>query len=148
MVRSEQKDAIQDALVHAIEASDARAFRVAPTTLAWVPNLEGSRYFLVLKLTRPRDDDLNKLLAACNACARAWSMDLLYAVATSDEGVNAASQTQDCDQDRSSAFHISVAWTLEKPSAAQRGKSQGKPAIDYRQSALISLVSISRLVTS
>lgn len=120
MLRTEQKDTFQNALIQAVECCDAHAFRVNPTALAWLPNLERSRYFLVLKLMRPENDDLNKLLAACNTCAKALGMVALYDQPTHDKGVKASSQTQGLDEDKSSAFHISIAWTLEKPSEAQQ----------------------------
>ena len=120
MLRTEQKDTFQTAIIQAVERCDAHEFRANPTALAWLPNLERSRYFLVLKLMRPEHDDLNKLLAACNTCAKALGMVALYDQLAYDEGVKAFSQTQDLDQDKSSAFHISIAWTLEKPSEAQQ----------------------------
>ena len=132
MLRTEHKDAFRDALVRAIEGSDARAFSTTPTTLAWVPNLERSRYFLVLKLTRPRHDDLNKLLAACNTCASSWGLDALYEQPASDSGAKASSQTHDPYKDTSSAFHISVAWTLEKPSEAQQRMIVGEACEQLR----------------
>ncbi len=126
VLRTEQKDAFQDAVTRAVKASEARKFRVTPTTVEWVPNMERSRYFLVLKLTKPVNDDLNKLLAACNACVKAWGMNPLYTNSGSDHGGETSSQTQKLGQDESSAFHVSIAWTLGKPSDAQQTMLEGK----------------------
>ena len=116
MIRTEQKDEFRDSLVQSVKTCDARAFKVSPNRLAWVANVEGSRYFLVLSLTRPRNDDLNKLLNACNACAEAWDMNTLYGNGKQSQ---IAPDSAEIDQDRSSSLHISVAWTLERPSEIQ-----------------------------
>lgn len=120
MLKTEQKDGFREAVVAAIAASEARPFSVTPTHLAWVSNLDDSRQFLVLKLTKPENDDMNKLLAACNSCAESLSMALLFNNSTDARGVGDSPKSSQSRHDRSSAFHISIAWTLEKPSAADQ----------------------------
>lgn len=109
VLKTHDKDDFCVDLTHAIAASGARAFTLETTGLAWVANFEKNRYFLVLKLTKPANNDLNKLLLACNTCAKKRKLALLYDQGGQDE--NSISQPFD----RSSAFHISIAWTLQKP---------------------------------
>lgn len=82
---------------------------------------------------RPKNDDLNKLLAACNTCAKTWGMDILYDQPTHDKGVKHSPQPQDLDRDKSSAFHISIAWSLEEPSEAQLSMIEEKRCEVLRQ---------------
>lgn len=102
-------------MISAIEASSPYIFDVTPTGLSWVSNFDESRYFLALELAKPANDDLNKLLRACNACASSWGMDRLYASSTEREGAQDVVLPSDSSEDRSSAFHISIAWTLQTP---------------------------------
>ena len=107
--------------------------------LDWVPNSEGNRWFLVLRLNRPECDTLNRLLQVTNAAALAFQQPLLYAKAPnmavethaqkrswklSDNGRatkgTAAELHSNTGGDLSSYFHISIAWTLEEPSASMK----------------------------
>ena len=107
--------------------------------LDWVPNYEGNRWFLVLRVNRPECNTLNKLLQVSNAAAAAFQQQLLYANAqnmgseiheqersrklsdsrraTKGTAVGLHSNTGD---DLSSCFHISIAWTLDEPSASMQ----------------------------
>ena len=104
--------------------------------LHWVSNYEGNRWFLVLRANRPKCDTLNRLLQVSNAAAAAFQQPLLYATAQgmgseihapersrklSDNGRATKGPTvgyhSDAGDDLSSYFHISIAWTLDKPSA-------------------------------
>jgi hypothetical protein len=88
------------------------------TGLDWVANHDRSRFFLVLRLGRPENDELNVLLSACNAVARQFGLATLYEDAEERHGRRKS--------DKSNAFHISVAWTLELPiDQAQGQKLEG-----------------------
>jgi U6 snRNA phosphodiesterase len=124
VLQTSGKDKFSADLKEAVLASGARAFTVRTTDLAWVPNSDRSRYFMVLKLEKPANDDLNKLLRACNTCANDWHLPLLYDQAGKDE----SSSVQAFD--RSSAFHISVAWTLYNPNIDEDDTNSRKVSDD------------------
>jgi U6 snRNA phosphodiesterase len=112
VLRSDQRDRFREHLERAISTSTAQPFNVSPTHLDWVANQDKSRHFLVLKLTQPRNDDLNKLLTACNGCAKSLGLEQLYANSTE----TASRQSQDdLSRSNSSSFHISIAWALASP---------------------------------
>ncbi|RMZ85130.1 hypothetical protein DV738_g12, partial [Chaetothyriales sp. CBS 135597] len=77
-LRTEQKDAVAAAVEASVTRSGARPFVVSPTRLCWVSNSEGSRSFLVLKLSRPENEDLNRLLSACNASVARFGLRIRF----------------------------------------------------------------------
>lgn len=112
VLETDQKDAFAQAVKDAISDVGVRSFSVGLRAVDWVPNFDKTRYFLVLKLTRPPYDDLNKLLSACNQCARDSKLPELY----HQLGTEPDAKRDDKDD----CFHISVAWTLDEPSAEAR----------------------------
>jgi U6 snRNA phosphodiesterase len=106
VLETEQKDSFLNAVKNSITNSEVRCFSVRPSAVSWVPNFDKTRYFLVLKLTRPQHDELNKLLRACNDCAGRINLAELYHSATD---LAKSEPKDDC-------FHISIAWTVQKPS--------------------------------
>lgn len=114
------------------------SFHLAPVGLRWVPNYEGTRWFLVLRLARPGGDQLNRLLQACNLVAAASGLPLLYAPPPSPPPpsparvgvVRRGSRASGAGglrgrgsgggvlviQDFSDSFHVSIGWCLERPS--------------------------------
>lgn len=120
LLGTDQKDSFAQAVKDAIADVGARSLRVRPRAVDWVPNFDKTRYFLVLKLTRPANDDLNKLLNACNQCARDSKLPELY------HRLGAEPEAKPNDKD--DYFHISVAWTLDEPSAeAKQAVQQAMP---------------------
>ncbi|KAH8813168.1 hypothetical protein F5884DRAFT_787621 [Xylogone sp. PMI_703] len=137
---TEQKDAFLSSLQNAIKSSRIRPFDVFFTGLDWVPNFEKTRWFLVLRARRPIADELNKLLHVCNSVAREYGQPLLYTETRSGTSHAAAANVRgeasgsngrlskrngargkatdywEDMVDVSDAFHVSIAWTLEKPS--------------------------------
>lgn len=119
------------------------SFDLSPAGLHWVANYSQTRWFLVLQLTRPVNDELNKLLHACNLVAAALGHPPLYAAPTEptmdssyrqrgqrvhggrgrgrDSSSSKFSQRRMPSkvQDLSSHFHISIAWALKAPSQEQ-----------------------------
>jgi hypothetical protein len=98
-------------------------FSVKPTNVNWVANYEKTRWFLVLHLTKPSGNELNKLLRVCNNEAQKFNHPPLYAA--SPEPNSTPRQIVRTErikpsaveiQDLSEAFHISIGWTLESPS--------------------------------
>lgn len=117
VLKTEQKDALLEDLTAMIASSGAHVFDVRSVAVVWVSNSDQTRHFLVLKLSKPDNDDLNKLLRACNAWARKHERDELYAESTS------ASDATHADQ--SSAFHISIAWALDRPKGSEPALTPG-----------------------
>ena len=109
VLRTDQKKEFAEAVTTFVSKSGARIFTIQPTELAWVSNFDVTRYFLVLKLTRPINDDLNKLLEACNASVARYGLERLY-----DRRTDAAAGNV---EDKYDAFHISIAWVLDKSTA-------------------------------
>ena len=113
VLKTHNKGAILEELRNTIAASGAIAFVASSSGITWVHNFDQIRYFLVLQLSKPANDDLNKLLRACNHCAIRHGLTELYSN-TGDQG------------DRSEAFHISIAWSLHKPDASENGHERVK----------------------
>lgn len=114
-----QREGFLSAVRAAVEGSGngdvgaVRSFSVRPRAVSWVKNFDGTRWFLVLRLTRPGGDELGWLLRACNACAEEFGLPLLYQGDASGEVPREDGERDDC-------FHISIAWTLSEPSEEAR----------------------------
>lgn len=80
-----------------------RPFEIGICGWKWVANWEGTRWFLVLKVARPKGDELNRLLGACNEAAGGFGLGKLYTGRGQLEG------------DWTDFFHFSVAWSLVPP---------------------------------
>ncbi|KIW65700.1 hypothetical protein PV04_07933 [Phialophora macrospora] len=118
VLRTEQKEPFQDSIKVRLDSSHIKPFTVTARRLDWVANHDRSRFFLVLKLSKPEDDELNKLLSICNATAVQFGLPQLYDdVADIGPGseVRPTSKALERVIDKSDAFHISIAWTLEDP---------------------------------
>lgn len=114
VVRTEQKSLFEDSLGAQLKRFPVSAFTVDVVGLDWVSNHDDSRYFLVLRLSQPVGDQLNKLLDVCNTSAREFALTQLYP-AREEAHVPAEKRKAPKIPDSSGAFHISVAWTLQKP---------------------------------
>lgn len=111
------------------------------TRLDWVSNYEGTRWFLVLRLAKPAEDALNQLLHISNKLVGSFGQPVLYAEAadytghrsegrariTSMRGRSGASARRAItpnrqlssipkERDLSEHFHVSIGWTLQRPS--------------------------------
>lgn len=100
----------------AVAASSLSPFSVKPKSCAWVSNYEKTRWFLVLSLARPEGDQLNDLLQLCNKVATEYDQPRLYDTPNFEPSTPSVDQGSNDGFDRSSAFHISIAWTLVPPS--------------------------------
>jgi hypothetical protein len=100
--------------------------------LDWVPNFEKTRWFLVLRVSAPGTDGLNKLLHVTNRVVQEHGQPPLYIKVANEEisfpppeSVRSSStpvrgeQNVEWEgmQDVSDAFHISIAWSLGPPSS-------------------------------
>ncbi|KAG0651202.1 U6 snRNA phosphodiesterase [Hyphodiscus hymeniophilus] len=126
---TEVKDAFVTSLECSIKSSGVRPFNVAVADLDWVSNLEKTRWFLVLRLHEPPSNSLNKVLHISNKVVQEYGQPTLYAtppeihVRKSKSKGSRASQSDldikmdwDAMQNVSDAFHVSIAWMLERPS--------------------------------
>lgn len=102
----------------------ASRFSVVPDSLDWVSNTERTRWFLVLRLKKPANNNLNRLLQISNQILSAYNQPPLYAdeVASADrkskrdESNPRLSEAADC----TNCFHISLAWSLTEPSLEEQ----------------------------
>lgn len=122
VLQTPQRDAFLDAIASHLLASGVRPFTVRFGSLKWVPNFERTRWFLVTGLERPDQDELNRLLNACNDTARSFGLGALYerdefCAESARSAAGHKQKSNSKDGDRSDRFHISLAWTLEAPSA-------------------------------
>lgn len=105
-------------------------FTVKPGGCTWVSNYEGTRWFLVISLERPDGDGLNKLLQLCNQVADEYAQPRLYDSATFGSALAPSTPALEADNDsseefdRSSCFHVSIAWTLNPPTEEMRKKAR------------------------
>ena len=131
-------------------------FEVCFKSLDWVPNAENTRWFLVVRLEQPTNDCLNRLLRVSNLVLSSFGQPPLYAVSTPEvraypsgsrrEGGYHGNRTVR-NKDRlgghdanvilkgasagfSSQFHISIGWTLEKPSDEELGRARSADISD------------------
>ncbi|KAG4034940.1 hypothetical protein MFRU_002g02890 [Monilinia fructicola] len=126
------KDTFLTSFEKAVKISGIRPFEIGFSGLAWVPNYEKTRWFLVLHLNRPENDALNKLLHVSNKIVEEFGQPPLYAKSRSSEnGTTSRQPVQSAKKLRSKAeqekqifsdmidlsdsFHISIAWTLLSP---------------------------------
>jgi len=112
----------------------------------WAGNESSTRWFLVLRVSRPDNDDLNRLLGGCNEVAEGFGVPALYretaalpaehggarrgrrgsrlgrgARVVSDSGhvpISGGVSPELCDS--TEFFHVSIGWVLDSP--LQRGE--------------------------
>ncbi|KAL2063506.1 hypothetical protein VTL71DRAFT_5311 [Oculimacula yallundae] len=128
-----RKDDFVESLSRVLKASGIRPFAITFTSLKWVPNFEKTRWFLVLSITKPESDGLNKILHVCNSVVKSYGQPPLYPKPPTGSAIQASKKqenrkslfssnkgTASTDwtelQDATDAFHISLAWTLQDPS--------------------------------
>ena len=119
------------------------SFVVSVKSIDWVANLEKTRWFLVLRIAKPDNDGLGKLLRTTNQAVESFGQPPLYTASQSQSrhpmrsrgpsrvsrsirggrvhafhGLGKRSQPdqEQDDEDLSLHFHISIGWTLDPPS--------------------------------
>ncbi|KAJ5953590.1 hypothetical protein N7454_000486 [Penicillium verhagenii] len=105
VLRTEQRSSFEKLLQNAIEESQISPFSLTPDGLKWVSNYQATRWFLVLRVAKPENDNLNRLLHLCNRALARFDQPPLYASRGTPES-----------KDFSECFHISLAWALKEPS--------------------------------
>lgn len=127
-IKTEDRETFLDTLSASLRRSAVPAFSFEFQGLKWVPNFERNRWFLVLSIKRPENDELNALLRACNQAAIDTGHPGLYTGGAGDGPMEDVDQNhgpkrrkvdkndpqpQDCSQ----YFHVSIAWNLAEPDA-------------------------------
>jgi hypothetical protein len=129
VLKTEQRDEFLERTTANLKSAFVRPFTVDYFKLAWYPNHDQTRWFLSLSVAAPKENELNKLLDACNEAASSMHQPKLYVPNDDDEiakntpkrpkksgsridddakGSTKSSSKPDC----SDFFHISLAWSL------------------------------------
>ncbi|CBF85007.1 hypothetical protein AN1508.2 [Aspergillus nidulans FGSC A4] len=98
-------------------------FEVQIDSLDWVSNFERTRWFYVLRVKRPEGDGLNRLLHISNRSLGLFNQPPLYApLFNSKSGTQPSIRVSKPTStgDYTECFHISIAWSLEEPSAEEK----------------------------
>jgi hypothetical protein len=125
-IKMEDKDLFPETLRVSLRRSTVCAFNFEFQHLKWVPNFERNRWFLVLGIKRPKHDELNSLLHACNEAVKGHGHPGLYTGGKGDGSMedndfNDGSKRRRVDEDErqkhdySEYFHVSIAWNLTEP---------------------------------
>ena len=123
VLKAEQKGEFEEFVQGKIVESGVRRVEVNVRRLRWERNYDGTRWFLVLVVDTPANDELNKLLRACNESASEFGLPLLYAKKSdkpTDSSLEEQKLSKTVTRSRSDAFHISIAWQLSEPGAKQK----------------------------
>lgn len=130
VLKTEQKDEFLPALKQAVSGSGVKSFTTRLEQLQWHPNEDRTRWFLVLRVA-DSNDELMKLLRACNSVADTYGQPRLYqedGPGQSNKHKQGVQMNQEQDSQVAKKFHISIAWSLQKPSESgvtNAGKSFG-----------------------
>ncbi|KAI9806916.1 MAG: poly(U)-specific 3'-to-5' RNA exonuclease [Piccolia ochrophora] len=142
ILKSEQRQPFVERLKHTLTSSVVRPFSISFCSLDWVANFEQTRWFLVLRLATPSPPALNRLLRLSNRTVEAFGQLPLYAnpQSTTSASIPAGkghrggskggqrgghwrdysfktTTSSEKDRDASDKFHVSIGWSLEKPTA-------------------------------
>ena len=79
VLKTEQKSDFEEFVQGKIMESGVGKVEATIQRLRWERNYDGTRWFLVLAVDTPANDELNRLLHACNESASEFSLPLLYA---------------------------------------------------------------------
>jgi hypothetical protein len=135
-IKTPDREDFIDTLSSSLKKATVRPFNIQFGSLKWVSNFQRNRWFLVLGITKPAQDELNKLLRACNNAVEQCGHPGLYIGGRGDgpmednepleHTTKRRRSTQHADDkdnasgavDRTENFHISIAWNLEEPDPA------------------------------
>ncbi|KAK2872160.1 hypothetical protein FQN49_002518 [Arthroderma sp. PD_2] len=127
---TDQREPFLDMFYDGIDKSGVHPFEVSISSLDWVSNFEHTRWFLVLRLDRPANDNLNRLLNLSNRSLAQFNQPPLYGnhigiqnrKRVKQEGLkDGPPQSPDLgNTDYTDSFHVSVAWKLEEPSTEDK----------------------------
>jgi len=116
VLRTEQREAFLDQLQTSISSTGVQGFATKPALLRWHPNESKTRWFLVLGLSKSENEELPRLLAACNSVAERFGHPSLYHDNECGDGENDVGIVG-----KEGRFHVSIAWSLQPPVETQEG---------------------------
>ena len=122
-IKTDHREKFLDTLDSSLRRAAVPIFGFEFRNLKWVPNFERNRWFLVLGIEKPAQNELNRILIACNRAAMASGHPALYSGGQGDGPMESDTLTdhskklQDVqdETDRTDYFHISLAWNLAEP---------------------------------
>ncbi|KAE8382206.1 U6 snRNA phosphodiesterase Usb1 [Aspergillus bertholletiae] len=125
VLRTEQRQSFLETFQSTIQDSNIRAFNATTEGLRCVSNYEKTRWFYVLRVKKPENDGLNRLLKLSNRSLASFSQPALYEASPHILNADASSSTSiqwlRCSStDYSNFFHISLAWSLTEPSPDEK----------------------------
>jgi hypothetical protein len=133
-IKTDDREDFTDTLTANLKKSAVKPFHIQFGSLKWVSNFQRNRWFLVLGIAKPVQDELNRLLRACNSAAEQCGHPGLYIGGKGDgpmkdnelqsnttkrrKSAHHGDDNEDAagpSADRTENFHISIAWNLEEP---------------------------------
>jgi 2'-5' RNA ligase len=156
-IKTDDREAFVETLNLSLRKVAVRPFCVRFSRLKWVPNFERNRWFLVLGIEKPAQDELNRLLEACNEAAEKCGYPGLYTGGIGDgptednttstnsgkrmksthEGFGDKVERPAC-VDYTGNFHVSIAWNLVEPNPEWMTLVQSIDVADYAGLAMTS----------
>ncbi|RDI89082.1 hypothetical protein Vi05172_g252 [Venturia inaequalis] len=129
VLKTDQRDEFLQRTTANVKDAQVRPFTVEYSKLEWYPNHDKTRWFLSLSVAAPKQNDLNKLLDACNQAASSMRQPKLYVPNDNEEISTSISKKQKISNldtndekatttnlppipDCSDFFHVSLAWSL------------------------------------
>ncbi|RAH66232.1 HVSL domain-containing protein [Aspergillus aculeatinus CBS 121060] len=135
VLRTEQRQSFLEVFQSALKQSNVAPFDTTAVSLDCVSNYEKTRWFYVLRVRTPEDDELNRLLRLSNRALARFDQPPLYEKAvplssaetkTATPAKSSRAKTKpetetetETEIDCSGCFHISLAWSLTEPSTAE-----------------------------
>ncbi|RAL13554.1 HVSL domain-containing protein [Aspergillus homomorphus CBS 101889] len=129
VLRTEQRQPFMEAFEAAMKDANVAPFDTTTDSLDCVSNYEQTRWFYVLRVRCPDHDELNRLLRLSNRALARFGQPPLYEVTAAAAAAALLSSSRDtaakgnckpAETDSSRYFHISLAWSLTEPSAAEK----------------------------
>ncbi|KAF2259090.1 hypothetical protein CC78DRAFT_476349 [Lojkania enalia] len=133
-IRTEDREDFLETLASCLRRAAVKPFEILFDALKWVPNYERNRWFLVLGISKPPNDELNRLLRACNQAVEKCGHPGLYVGGKGDgpmEGntsngpankkqkraraINSGQEASIDSAEFTDRFHVSIAWNLVEP---------------------------------
>jgi hypothetical protein len=125
-IKTESREHFLETLKSCLRKAGVSSFNFKFHGLKWVPNFERNRWFLVLSIEKPAQNELNRLLSACNEASGKCGHPGLYIgghgdgpmeINTKDNEVKRqkSQHIEGENTDLSDRFHVSIAWNLEEP---------------------------------
>lgn len=134
-LKAEQRNAFAEELRSSIEQTNVQPFEVGVCSAGWVSNSTQSRWFLVLHIQTEVCVKLRVLLDASNRIAARFGQRELYAEESTARindllskasagprelnktGLEIEDNANETSAESFDSFHVSIAWTLSKPSS-------------------------------